>query len=141
MSLYGNNSTTLTGTEIEVGSGNGYGILAYNYERNGSLTLNGNTKIKTTGSSSYGIYVRNIFNTTGTITMNDGEIDSNNIGIYIAARSYSGYTPRVDLNINKGTIKGSNYGIYQAIDVSTINVGRASDELSIENPFIDGGLY
>ena len=114
----------INGVEIVSNASDGYGI--YNY---GSLNIDGNSKLTTTGISSIGLYDK------GTTTIKNIDLKSNNIGIenYIA-----------DMNIYGGTISGAVYGLKFSSGVNneiTVNIGNPDDELSTTNPYITGGLY
>ena len=120
---------TLNDGEIYSGASNGYGV----YQNGGTLNING-VKIKTTGKSSFGVYQQY---TNSTLKMTDGKIESENIGI----RTVDYYSATETNNIYGGTITGTNYGIYQSDDNATLTIGNINDDVSITNPFIEGGLY
>ena len=69
----------------------------------------------------------------GTLTMNNGKIDSNNIGIYMNNSS--------KVNIYNGSIYAHEYGIYQYHASTVLTIGKTTDELSSENPLIRGKKY
>ena len=150
LQLYGNSSTyNFDGCIVE--NTNGNGIWTYNgnpqltlndvvinaklygiYTYGGTITIDGDTKITTTGTNSVGIYD----NTVTSITMNSGEINSANIGISATNSSHTG-----SININSGRVIGSTYGISINIEGVTLNIGKSTDELSTTIPYIEGGKY
>ena len=117
---------------IYSGAPNGYGI---EFGSDNSLTISDNAKIETTGSSSVALHLMD-GNYTQNITMNGGQIISNNIGIHTST-----YSSTKTININSGSIIGDTYGIYHVSPGTTINIGNKNDDLSITSPFISGGTY
>ena len=123
---YGNIS--INGGTVYTNTNNGYAIRLYN----NNLNITGNAKIDAPGSNAYGIFAGDY---GVSITVNDGNIQSNNVAVYLSNTNYG-----KNIIVNKGTITGSNYGIYKATS-GTFTVGNKSSEVSTTNPYIEGGLY
>ena len=95
---------------------------------NTSTTVNiSDNTIINSDNMSYGMKIN-----SGTITITDIDIDSENIGIHSAGGT---------LNLNGGVVKGLTYGILQT-STSKINFGSSSGStISTENPSVTGELY
>ena len=129
---------TLTDVTINAGASNGFGI---NDER-GYLEINGNTVINTPGSNAFGIYRYSspsyYSQSYETITINDIEITSGNVGVYMY--SYPSYSSTT-LNMNNGSITGKNYGIQQTSSTVYTTIGNLNNENDIYDPYVSGGTY
>ena len=127
--MYGSN-VSLTDSEITVKSAGGYGIR----QETNTLTINGNTKIKTTGASSYGIFRYSDYD-NATININNINIDSANVGVYM----YS-YASRcsTSFSLYNGSINAERYGIQSNSSTVSMTIGRTSDTLDQEKPYIRG---
>ena len=71
------------------------------------------------------------------VELNNTNIYSKNIGIYVGDK----YNNRKVVKVNSGNIVGEVYGIYQGYDDSLVVIGNENNEVSITNPYIEGGLY
>lgn len=129
--IYVVKDTTLTNVEISSKLSNAYGIV----NNNGTLTLNGDIKITTTGNSAIGIYANGSGKTITNI--NNAEITSGYIGIYYVNNGNNEKT----LNIANGKIIGNKYGILQESTTGIVNIGTLDSDLSSSNPYISGGDY
>lgn len=131
--IYMSGNTTLTDVEINAPVSNAYGIVIGNPS---TLTLNGETKIKTPGANATSIY--NSAANNSTINMNNAEITSGYIGIHLIA-SNNNYDKI--LNIVNGKIIGNKYGILQEHEKSIVNIGTIDSDLNNNSPYISGGDY
>jgi len=124
-----NYPTTLTNVNVVLDGANVYGI----YHHYGTLNIEGTTSIKTNGSQSYGLYQSTAESTTN---MNNGEIYSKNIGVYLGCDNNN----TKKFNLNHGSIVGEVYGISESCGYTTATIGNLNNEVSISDPVVEGGL-
>ena len=118
------------GSYIYAGAYNAYGIA----ERwMNSFNMNGGT-IETPGPSALGFYS---YEDVLVFNMNGGTINSGNVGLSLTA----GNNVTRNVNIYGGSIIGKTYGVQQTNSYYNTIIGKESDELSTEVPYISGGLY
>lgn len=150
LQLYSNATYSLDGTKIKTDNTNGIYIYGNNlkldlkdveinakvygiYSYYGEINIDGDTKITTTGTNSYGIRTEAL----STLNFNSGEINSEYVGIGTVD-----YRDNVDsINIYGGKIVGKTYGIVTDIASVTLNIGKSDEELSTTIPYIEGGKY
>ena len=128
-SQYQSNALNIENATVETNVPNGYGIYMYQ----GTANLKEGSKIIANGYQSYGVSMQYY---SSTLNVNGGEIYSKNVGIY----SSCDVSETKKININTGKVVGETYGISQTCSKVTTTIGNINNEVSITNPYVEGGL-
>lgn len=123
-----NNGVNIENLDIYAGSNSAYGIRIVA----GKEVNIKNSKIRTPRTSSLGISINNDYSEK-TITLEENEINSGNIGIHLSGT----IGPKKEVIIKSGYIFGDTYGVYEEGDYSSLIIG-AKDSNSKEDPIIKG---